>query len=278
MFTLVAVFAFGNTITGALALQQVAGEIKVTVQPGQTSSFQWGLLSDIDQPSTVRLHAEGEGAEFLQFPDSVILEPGKFYWVTVSVTVPADHPGPAEIQPSLFATEQGETGGATVMNIQMQKVVKLTIRPNPDQAPASASLILSDYPQAIAGSDGETIQLLVQSTSEISEFAFDEQRKSITFETSGGDGAGFTIILLGPVLEGPYVVTVDGTGSGYESIGSEEQAQEPIKITHGQGQHSISITGTRVVPEFFSLQLILLGLIFAVLTLGHALKIRPFKA
>ncbi|HKU50162.1 MAG TPA: hypothetical protein VJP79_09445, partial [Nitrososphaera sp.] len=66
MLTLVAVFAFGNTITGALALQQVAGEIKVTVQPGQTSSFQWGLLSDIDQPSTVRLHAEGEGAEFLQ--------------------------------------------------------------------------------------------------------------------------------------------------------------------------------------------------------------------
>jgi hypothetical protein len=257
-----------NSDNRALALQQVAGEIDVAVKPGESSSFQWGLLSDSEQEIEVQLRAEGDGSEFMLFPSSAVLSPGTLYWVNVNVTVPGDHLGSVELQPSLFATELGEQGGATVMNIQMQKVVKLTILPNP--TPAGAPSVLSrEYPQLVRVG-GEEIQLLMQSTSTITDFELDEANKNVSFKVTG-TGEGSTIVKIGSVLEGPYGVSVDGEMVySHESIVSEDGV-ESIKINHDQDTHDITISGTSVVPEF-SVPAIIMALTVALVIAGMKLR------
>ena len=252
------------------ALQQVAGEISVELQPGEGTSFEWGLLSDADRQTRIELRAEGEGAEFLSVPASAVLEPGAFYWVKVNVTVPKDHPGSVEMKPLLYATELGEQGGATVINIQMQKAVRLKILPNPDPSLASKSVILyNEYPQMIRTGD-EEIPLLIQSTSEVSNFAFDNKSKMISFQVSGGES---TVVGIGAILRGPYGVSVDGDGSfGHESTISEN-GLESIKISHDENSHAITITGTSVVPEF-SISLIVLASLLIMIIAYQKFKTR----
>ena len=261
-----------NSDNRAFALQQVAGEIDVTVKPGETSSFQWGLLSDSEQEIEIQLRAEGDGSEFMVFPSSVVLTPGTFYWVNVNVTVPGDHLGSVELQPSLFATELGEQGGATVINIQMQKIVKLRILPNPDPSTAGASLIPSqEFPQLVRVG-GEEIQLIVQSSSTITDFEFDEADKNVSFKVTG-TGAGSTVVHIGSVLKGPYGVSVDGEmNSSYESVVSEDGI-ESIKISHDQSTHDITISGTSVVPEF-SIPAIVMALTLIAVIAGIRLRNR----
>lgn len=116
--------------TESEALQQVAGPILVEIKPGETKTFQWGLGSDSDNITTVELRAEGEGAEFLSFPKTVSIEPRQLVYVEVTVTIPSDHPGDIQLNPAMYATEFGEKGGATVINIQMKKIVTIMISPN----------------------------------------------------------------------------------------------------------------------------------------------------
>lgn len=255
----------------AWALQQVAGEINTSVEPGGMSSFQWGLLSDSEEQIQIQLRAEGEGAEFLSFPNSVVLEPGKLYWVTVNVTVPGNNPGTLELQPSLYATELGEQGGTTVINIQMQKVVKLNILPNPDTSLASKSLpAFTDYLETVKIGE-EEIQLLVQSSSEVSDFVFDEAEKKVSFRVSGAESTGSTIVSIGSILTGPYTISVDGDMSSYESMVSDNGSQESIRISHYQNVHDITITGTSVVPEFS------IPILIVAATLTIAIASRPLR-
>jgi hypothetical protein len=259
------IFFLGFEEESALALQQAAGKIELLVPPGGKSTFQWGLLSDGDKEIEVQLRAEGNGSEFMSFPSSVVLEPGKLQWVTVAVSIPQDHPGSVELQPSLFATELGETGGATVINIQMQKQVKLAISANPDPSLTIESTPLSrEYPQ-IVRVGGEEIQLLIQSSSTITDFEFDEARKSLSFKVSG-TGTESTVVHIDSVLNGPYGVNIDDeAAANHESIVSEE-GTESIKIGYDQNTHTITISGTSVVPEFP------IPIIIAVLTMTAAIS------
>ena len=261
-----------NSNNRAFALQQVAGEIDVAVRPGETSTFQWGLLSDSKEEIQIQLRAEGNGSEFMLFPGSVVLAPETLYWVSVNVTVPGDHSGSVELQPSLFATELGEQGGATVINIQMQKFVKLKILPNPNPSSAYASSMQSrEYPQLVRIGD-EEIQLLVQSSSTVTDFEFDEANKNVSFRITG-TGAGSTIIHIGSILKGPYGVSVDGELiPSYESIVSED-GKELIEISHDQSTHYITISGTSVVPEF-SVPAIIMALTLIVVIAGMRLRNR----
>ena len=190
---------------------------------------------------------KGKERNFSQDPNSVTLEPETFYWVDVNVTIPAYHPGSLEVQPSLFATELGKEGGATVINIQMQKIVQLRILPNPDPSLIGKSQLLTrDYPQVIT-IGGKQVNLLIQSASEITGFNFDQASKKISFQVSGGES---TVVDISSVLNGPYAVSIDGDGSiTYESSVSSD-GRESIRISHDHDTHTITITGTSVVPEF----------------------------
>lgn len=132
-FTFFVILLFPNVIQDSVSLRQVAGQINVDIKPGETSEFNWGLASDNpNQITTVELSAEGEGSEFLKFEKNVNIDPLKTVLTKVQVNIPKDYPGGIELTPHLIATELGEKGGATVINIRMLKIVNLNIDLNDD--------------------------------------------------------------------------------------------------------------------------------------------------
>ncbi len=130
LFVIVALILVPITVTNSSALQEVAGKIKVDIKPGETKTFQWGLISDSDTTTTLGLSAEGKGAQFLFLPKSVTLDPHQFVYVQVNATIPNNYPGNVTLTPAMDATEFGQTGGATVINIQVKKFVTLVIATN----------------------------------------------------------------------------------------------------------------------------------------------------
>ena len=127
------VILFAIPITHAYALQQAAGTAKFDIKPGESDTFAWGLRSD-DQAKTITVHlsTDGEGSQFLSFPESATIEPLGTIFVTIRVTIPDDYPGNIELKPKMFATEFGEEGGTTRINVRMVKSVNLSIHPNAD--------------------------------------------------------------------------------------------------------------------------------------------------
>lgn len=117
------------TVTSdSFALQQVAGKILVNVSPGYTESFQWGLFSESNIVTTVHLSAEGQGSEFLSFPDTFSIEPNQIGYVNISVSIPEDYGGKATLDPILYATEIGKNEEGNVsINLKMKKTVSLVI-------------------------------------------------------------------------------------------------------------------------------------------------------
>ena len=95
---------------------------------------------------------------------------------------------------------------------------------------------------------GEPIEVQVESSSKVSGFELDEETKTLSFAVNGEGDA--SVVSVGAVLEGPYVVTIDGqeTSNFEESTG--EQGVKMITLPHGAGEHEINITGAQVVPEF----------------------------
>src|SRR3989344_5577813 len=87
----VAVLSFGFS-SQSFALQQVAGKLIADINPGESQTLQWGLISDNPSKTiTVELIAEGEGSEFLSFPEKVDLQPNQVKFVEISVTIPSDY-------------------------------------------------------------------------------------------------------------------------------------------------------------------------------------------
>lgn len=111
---------------------------------------------------------------------------------------------------------------------------------------------------------GETIEVELNSSSTISEFALNEASKSITFKADGENGtAGVTEISIGRVLEGPYAVTIDGqVTSNVEVMQAAASGESIIRISYTHSARDIVITGTNVVPEF---PLALIGVVAAVM-------------
>ena len=238
--------------TTAHALQQVAGPITLEMKPGESKTFQWGLVSDRDQPINVTLSSEGAGSEFLSFPETVSLHPGNVTYVTVNVRIPFDHPGAVELKPSLLATQAGEQGGQTVINIAMEKIPSIILAAN--ENPKFRELTLKSYPQKVM-IDGNEVEILIQSPSQISNFAFNSENKTITFNASGYGGTnGTTISYVNKLLEGPYTLTLDGNAiTNVDTVINEASGEEGIKITYPHSTHVIEITGGSVVSDFQSI-------------------------
>jgi len=163
----------------AYALRQVAGQITVEIKPGETQSFEWGLASDDpNDTTTIHLRAEGDGAEFISFVnDSIDIEPSKTIFIPVTVSIPDEYPGGITLSPKLYATEFGESGGATIMNIQMLKIPVITIALNED-----SSLHV----------DWDEMNQQLESTPTISDNDDEPQQQSVI--TSDDQPTGFSIV------------------------------------------------------------------------------------
>jgi len=116
-----------SMISSSYALQEVAGKITLQMKPGETQNLNWGLLSDSNDTITVSLSASGNGSQFLSFPKSVSLPPHQVVTVPVTATIPSDYNGQSELTPYLFATQAGQQGGPTILNVQVMKIVTLDI-------------------------------------------------------------------------------------------------------------------------------------------------------
>jgi hypothetical protein len=116
----------------------------------------------------------------------------------------------------------------------------------------------------------ELVSVDLRSSSAVSSFSFDEEVKQISFRVSGDEASeGVTILPIGRLLEGPFVVSIDGTTvTSFATYHNEGTGDTEMQLVYEPGAHDMTITGTRVVPEFpFSLILLLVG-IGAVVVLG----------
>ena len=246
-------------ITQSYALQQIAGDIVVDIKPGETKTFTWGLLSEKSQSSIVNITADGIGAEFLSFPRNVTLAGGgQVTYVPVNVSIPSNYTGAKELTPSIRATQAGEEVGATIINIAMSKVLCVAIAENNTTTAINQNITdleLKDYTQnvTVQGSDDgnkSIITIPIESTSNITEFSFNETAHQISFKTSGDAGTnGTTIIYIGQVLQEPYSLVLDGIPSTeFDIIINGTTGEKGIQVTyrHNCIDNNLILTGVGV--------------------------------
>lgn len=90
------------------------------------------------------------------------------------------------------------------------------------------------------------------SSNSLSNFAFDEDQKKISFTVEGESGTkGSATIFLGNVLSPPYVVTIDGEVTDNHSLVNDSTTNRTgIRVYYLHDAHNIVVSGTRVIPEF----------------------------
>jgi predicted secreted protein with PEFG-CTERM motif len=104
--------------------------------------------------------------------------------------------------------------------------------------------------------EGSPVELVLQSSSQLSNLELDEENMELSF-TTVGDNDGVTVIPVGNVLEGEFMVMVDGQiTKDYEII--DDQGVQSLKLAYSSGSHDISVSGTKVVPEFGTITVLIL--------------------
>jgi predicted secreted protein with PEFG-CTERM motif len=110
---------------------------------------------------------------------------------------------------------------------------------------------VTPYAISVAGSEDERV-LPINSSSNVSDFRFNEQTKQISFKVSSeDDNVGIVMLPVSRALEGPYTVTFDGTVmTNFAIINNHTSNETSIEISHNPGIHDIAVMGTTVIPEF----------------------------
>lgn len=124
---------------------------------------------------------------------------------------------------------------------------------------------------------GKNVNLDLKSNSTISNLKMEEQNKRLSFTVEGQSGThGTTEIPIGKILDGPYVVTVDGQQSTNFQVTNEGTSNAALRISYTHSTHDITVSGTNVVPEF---PVVMLGVITAVVIGMIAVigRIKPFS-
>jgi hypothetical protein len=101
-------------------------------------------------------------------------------------------------------------------------------------------------------SGNKDIDLSFDSSSDITQFKFDENNKKIMFKVSGTDGTqGTTVLHVGSLLKGPYTVTFDGNMmTDFETHTDQTTGDTTITLHYHHSSHDVTVSGTEVVPEF----------------------------
>lgn len=118
------------------AFQQIAGPVIINVNPGETKSFSWGLLAENNETSMLKIYADGNGSEFLSFPQSFRLTPGQTNYIVGNVTIPFNHPTNTTLTPIIHSTiseNDTENTGGNAVNVELSKILTITIGANNTQ-------------------------------------------------------------------------------------------------------------------------------------------------
>jgi hypothetical protein len=115
--------------------------------------------------------------------------------------------------------------------------------------------------------------LKIEASSTIMDFAFDDAKKEISFIVTGDGQGSASIIHVGTLLKGPYVVRLnEEIVSDFETDNSTSPTKIIIKDI--DGIHKISVIGTEVVPEFGQFHATALVVVAALAAIACA-TIRP---
>jgi len=151
------------------ALMQIGGPQELEISPGETKTFEWGLISSEDDKTiTLEMSASGWGSQFITLEKSLELGPRETKYAIITVTIPDDHPGGTTINPDIEATQFGEAIGATVINVKAIKKTVISILQNENEEFRSNTAY--DPPETVTTS-------MVEETE-----SMDEEEKSETTE------------------------------------------------------------------------------------------------
>jgi hypothetical protein len=126
---------------------------------------------------------------------------------------------------------------------------------------------------------GANVEVKIDSSSQVSDFTFEEENKKIAFTVEGREGTrGHSIVSVGDVLEGDYVVAIDGNAATDYSVAEDEETGEiTVELTYDHSERRISITGTNVVPEFPTSVALTIALSLTVLMIASKISTRRFS-
>lgn len=147
-----------------------------------------------------------------------------------------------------------------------------------DLADAEVDLDLEfdTVPQSVVVA-GETIDLELRTSSTIDSFQLDEENRRISFMVDGPDGTpGTTEISIGRILEGPYMVTIDGETTTNYDVTNEGSTDAVMTISYSHSVHEIEVAGTNVIPEFPAAILIVATVIGSLAVVGRTRLFRMF--
>jgi hypothetical protein len=141
---ILAIIASLFLVQGVFALQEVAGPLVISTPIGGNNSAKWGLINDGSATITAKLSASGDAAQYLSYPPTVVLQPGKVVYVNVTAIIPADYSSAERnVTGYLYALQEG-TPGQVQINIQMMKSVTIEVTgqlSNSNQASSLKNLI-----------------------------------------------------------------------------------------------------------------------------------------
>ncbi|MGH9991870.1 MAG: hypothetical protein ACREBU_08390 [Nitrososphaera sp.] len=116
--------------------------------------------------------------------------------------------------------------------------------------------------------DDKPYGVKVASTSNVTDIVLNQEERQLALALEGASpGNGTSFITVSAVLEGPYIVTVDGATTDFDVLKDSGSNQTTIAVNHPRDAQSIVVAGTRVIPEFpfamFSAIATIVGLVIA---------------
>ena len=117
------------------ALQQSGGSLIAYTPLGGKNETKWGLGNNDNVTITLKMRAEGDIANYVSFPQSLDIQPGKFEYIPIEVTLPKNETLLGQkINGSMYALLEGKSGGQVVINLQAKKSLIII----PYEAPVTA--------------------------------------------------------------------------------------------------------------------------------------------
>lgn len=188
-------------------------------------------------------------------PEGPSLSASDGYWVFLKPLSSGNH----EIHVGGLLIDFTETGAS---NFIEDSTYHLTVRPGQELAVFEKNVTLA----------GESFSLHINSSSTVSDVAFDESAKRLSLELTGTNGTeGVIIIPISRLLIGPYTVTIDGTQvTTFETSMNNSTGESWLKLNYMEGIQKITIIGTNVVPEFPILLIaVLVSAISSIVVIGR---------
>lgn len=226
----------------------------------------WATVNDVEIPDEQVYRVDSPLFNFTFIADNVISAPegpteavSDGFWIFLKPLPPGNH----DIHVGGILQE-GDPTVTTSFTFVEDSTYHLTIVAPPSFTTRTEAVMIAD----------ESTSFSLGSSSEASDIRFNEEAKQLSFRSS----EGVTTISISSLLEGPYIVTVDGEQTtDYGVYKNQETGETTLTMVYDEGMHETVITGTNVVPEFpFSIFLLVAAVMSAVIVAGRA-KLNFFK-